>query len=346
MQYIAFDAHKHYTWARVERADGTVVRERKILHERGALRQFLTGSEPGSPVAVETVGNWYWIVDEIEAAGCQPQLVHARKAKLMLGTVNKTDRLDARGLVRLQRTGTLPVVWIPPRELRDARELPRTRMVLVAQRTRLKNRIHASLNKYGILLPDVSDLFGQRGRQELRARMSELPPHTGFVVSRLLEQVEGLDREIAGLERRMKALFAVDDAMRFLMTLPGVGFILGTVIGTEIGDVGRFGRHEQLAAYAGTVPRVHESGGRRHYGPVRSDVNRYLKWAFVEAANGVCRTRRLHRERHTSRLYERIARRRGHQKAIGAVARHLAEAAYWMLTKGEPYRDPGLSRGA
>jgi len=121
--------------------------------------------------------------------------------------------------------------------------------------------------------------------------------------------------------------------------------ILGTVIGTEIGDVGRFGRHEQLAAYAGTVPRVHESGGRRHYGPVRSDVNRYLKWAFVEAANGVCRNRRLHRERHTSRLYERIARRRGHQKAIGAVARHLAEATYWMLTKGEPYREPRPVQG-
>lgn len=346
MQYTAFDAHKHYTWARVERPDGTLVREKKILHERGALRQFLAGCEPGSPVAVETVGNWYWIVDEVEAAGCLPQLVHARKAKLMLGSVNKTDRLDAQGLVRLQRTGTLPVVWIPPRALRDARELPRARMVLVAQRTRLKNRIHATLSKYGLPLPEVSDLFGQRGRQELRARLGELPPQTGFVISRLLEQVERLDGEIDGLEQRTRDLFEVDDAIRLLMTLPGVGFILATVIRTEIGDVRRFARHEQLAAYAGTVPRVHESGGRRHYGPVRSDVNRYLKWAFMEAANGVCRTRRTHRQRHTTRLYERIAHRRGHQKAIGAVARHLAEAAYWMLTKGEAYRDPGSSRGA
>jgi hypothetical protein len=114
----AFDVHKHYTWARVERPDGTLVREQKIPHERGAVWQFLMGCEPGSPVAVETVGNWYWIVDEVETACCRPQLVHARQAKLMLGTVNKTDRLDARGLVRLQRTGTLPMVWIPPRECR------------------------------------------------------------------------------------------------------------------------------------------------------------------------------------------------------------------------------------
>lgn len=110
MQYIAFDAHKHDTLARVERGDGTLVREKRIPHERGVLRQFLAGCEPGSPVAVETIGSWYWIVDEIEGAGDRPQLVHAHKAKLMLGLVNKTDRLDVRGLNQLQRAGTLPTV--------------------------------------------------------------------------------------------------------------------------------------------------------------------------------------------------------------------------------------------
>jgi hypothetical protein len=62
-------------------------------------------------VAVETIGNWYWIVDEIEAAGCLPRLVHARKAKLMMGELNKTDKLDVRGLNRLQQAGPLPTVW-------------------------------------------------------------------------------------------------------------------------------------------------------------------------------------------------------------------------------------------
>jgi transposase len=135
MEYIAFDAHKHYTLASVARADGRLVREQRLAHERGALQQFLARCEPGSPVALETVGNWYWIVDEIEGAGCLPKLVHARKAKLMMGQINKTDKLDARGLNTLQRNGTLPTVWIPPGELRDQRELPRTRMALVRQRT-------------------------------------------------------------------------------------------------------------------------------------------------------------------------------------------------------------------
>ncbi len=113
MQRIAFDSHKHYTLASVEGEDGRLICERQIPHERGALQEFLWRCDPGSP-AVETTGNWYWIVDEIEGAGCRPRLVHARKAKLMLGMINKTDKLDARGLNRLQRAGTLPAVWIPP----------------------------------------------------------------------------------------------------------------------------------------------------------------------------------------------------------------------------------------
>jgi hypothetical protein len=121
MEYVAFDAHKRYTLASVVRPDGQLIREQRIAHERGALREFLERCEPGSPVAVEAIGNWYWIVDEIEAAGCVPKLVHARKAKLMMGEINKTDRLDVRGLNRLQQTGTLPTVWIPPGELRSRR---------------------------------------------------------------------------------------------------------------------------------------------------------------------------------------------------------------------------------
>ena len=124
MEYIAFDAHTHYTLASVVRPNGDLVREERIEHDRGSLREFLERCERGSPVAVETIGNWYWIVDEIEAAGCVPKLVHAGKAKLMMGEINKTDRLDARGLNRLQRNGTLPTVWIPPGELRDQRDLP------------------------------------------------------------------------------------------------------------------------------------------------------------------------------------------------------------------------------
>jgi transposase len=205
MEYIAFDAHKRYTLASAARSDGGLVREQRIPHERGALQQFLERCEHGSPVAVETIGNWYWIVDEIEAAGCVPKLVHAREGELMMGEINKTDKLDARGLNRLQRAGTLPRVWIPPGELRDQRDLPRTRMVLVRQRTQLKNRIHATLAKYALHDVEASDLFGVRGRALLRQRLDVLPPHTAYATQQLLEQVDGLDRPVRGFEQRKGA---------------------------------------------------------------------------------------------------------------------------------------------
>ncbi len=341
MEYIAFDAHKKYTLASVERATGGgILQEARLAHRRGAIREFLAQWEPGSPVAVETVGNWYWLVDEIEAAGMVPQLVHARKAKLMSGMINKTDKLDVRGLNRLQRTGTLPTVWIPPTELRDQRDLPRTRMVLVRERTRLKNRIHATLAKYAVPVPDVSDLFGLRGRELLGSGLELLPPHTRFATDRLLEQLDLVEEQIDQFEERMRAVFHTTPALELLMTLPGVAFILGIVILLEVGDIHRFPDAEHLAGYAGTTPRVDATGGKTRYGRLRPDVNHYLKWAYIEAASVICLNQRHWPTRHVVRLYQRIRHRKGHQKAIGAVARHLAEATYWILTKEVPYQEP------
>jgi transposase len=342
MQYIAFDSHKRYTLASVEELNSRKVFETRIEHERGSVRDFLNQCESGSPVAVETIGNWYWIIDEIEEAGMVPKLVHSRKAKLMLAMVNKTDKLDARGLNRLQRTGTLPTVWIPPGELRDQRELFRTRMVLSQQRTRLKNRIHATLSKYGLSVETASDAFGKRGREELLIHFHTLPSHTQYAAQRLLEQLDVIEEQIYQFEKRMREVFNSTGDLKIIRSLPGIGFILGVVILSEVGDIGRFPSAEHFASYAGTTPRVHASGGKIRYGQMRSDVNRYLKWAFIEAANTICLNRRRNPYRHVSKLYERIRNRRGHQKAIGAVARHLAEATYWILKKVEPYKEPHI----
>lgn len=340
MQYIAFDAHKRYTLASVEHLSGGVVGEARVVHERGAIQQFLSQCDSGSPVAVETVGNWYWIVDEIESAGMTPHLVHARKAKLMMGMLNKTDRLDARGLNRLQRNGTLPTVWIPPAELRDQRDLPRTRMVLSQHRVRLKNRIHATLAKYALTPSTGTDLFTRAGRDILAEIVEQLPIHTRFTTNTLLTQLDLVEEQIRAFETRMQQVFAESPALRRLTSLPGVGKILGLVILLEVGDARRFPTAAHLASYAGTTPRVHATGGKTRLGHVRSDVNHYLKWAFVEAANVICLNRRHWPGRHVARLYDRVHCHKGHQKAIGAVARHLAEATYWILTKEEPYRAP------
>lgn len=344
-EYIAFDSHKRYTW--VDREDHSTGENRchRLEHAPGAVRTYLSGCEPGTAVAVEATGNWYWIIDEIEQAGLQPRLVHPRKAKLMMGQINKTDKLDAQGLNRLQRNGTLPTVWIPPGPLRDLRELTRTRLVLVAQRTRLKNRLSATLAKYGVPASESSDPYGKRGRAELEGHLQGLPEQTRWVSEQLLAQLDFVSRQVRQLEQRLEALVEITPEMQWLLTMPGVGVILAATIALEIGEVQRFPSAMHLASYAGTTPRVHASGGKVRYGPLRADVNRYLKWAFAEAANSVAVNHKSHPERHVSQLYQRLRQRKGHPKAIGAVARHLAEAAFHVLRQKQMYQDPALGRG-
>lgn len=203
MQYIAFDSHKRYTYAVVEDQDKGRVMEQRIAHRKGEIREFLSRHEPGSPVALETIGSWYWIVDEIEAAGMLPRLVNARKAKMMLASSKKTDRLDAKGLNTLQRAGTLPTVWIPPGAVRDIRELFRTRMVLTREVTRLKNRILSCFSKYGISFDDTSDAFNVKGRASLESALSLLPSHTCFAVQNLLGQLDAVKHSIKEFEARI-----------------------------------------------------------------------------------------------------------------------------------------------
>lgn len=340
MENIAFDSHKRYTLARVEDAAGHLVTQVRIPHERGNIRSFLGGFSDGATVAVETIGNWYWIVDEIEAASKRPALVHALKAKLMMGQTNKTDKLDAAGLNRLQRVGTLPEVWIPPAEVRDNRDLGRTRMVFAAMRTKIKNRIHSSLAKYALNDFEASDIFGKTNRSALEQRIGELPPETRFTTHCLLEELDSIQGKIAAIEAEMKTVFQSTPEIDLLMTMPGVGFLLAVVIANEMGDVERFPASDRFASYSGTTPRVKASGGKVRYGALRSDVNRYLKWAFSEAANSICLNRAHYPHSHVARLYDRVKLRKGHSVAIGAVARHLAEAAFWILKKKEAYKDP------
>ena len=344
MLNIAFDSHKRYTHCLVEDGDGHRIAEDRIDHAPGAIRSYLSGFPVGSPVAVETIGNWYWIIDEIESAGMKPLLVHAHKAKLMMGSVNKTDRLDVRGLLRLHRSGTLPTVWVPPGELRDKRDLGRTRLFLVSLRTRLKNRIHSTLDRYALGVAKVKDPFCKKGRIELDGVIEALPDLTRYATRSQLVQIDMLDQEISRLELKLRDLFEQSAEVERVRHLPGVGYILADIIVLEIGDIGRFATASRYASYSGTTPRVYASGGKAYHGHLRKDINHYLKWAYVEAAHSICLNKEKYPYRHTSRLYNRIRQKKGHQKAIGAVARHLAEATWWMMTKKQNYHDPGIGK--
>jgi transposase len=345
VEYIAFDSHKRYTLVECEEKNTGKKKQFRVDHRPGAIRCCLEGREKGTPVAVEATGNWYWIVEEIEQAGLEPRLVHPRKAKLMMGLINKTDKLDVHGLNRLQRNETLPTVWIPSRELRDLREISRARMVMASHRTRLKNRIQSTLSKYGWSGTTASDPYGKKARKELVSAIKQLPLETAHMTEAFLSQLDFIQQQIEEIEQRMHTLVTDTPEMDILRSIPGIGWILSAVIGLEIGLIERFASAERYASYAGTTPRVHASGGKVRFGPLRPDVNRYLRWAYIEAAHSVGLHRGTNSSRHASCLYERIRKRKGHPKAIGAVARHLAEATYHVLTRKEPYLDPALNKG-
>jgi transposase len=214
-------------------------------------------------------------------------------------------------------------------------------MFLTGARTSLKNRILANLNKYGRAATGYSDPFGTAALAELREKLRWLPPETARTTEELLGQLEEIKERIAAQEKRVADLIKLTPEMQLLATIPGIGRILSVVIGLEIGDICRFQSAGHLASYAGTTPRVQSSGDKTRYGRLRPDVNRYLKWAFVEAANCVCMNQAKYAPLHACQKFARLAKRKGHAKAIGALARHLAEAAYHVLSRKEAYKDPG-----
>ncbi len=219
----------------------------RVEHNRSLFRKYLSNLPPGSQIAIESAGNWYWMIDEMERAGPNPKLVHATKAKMMMGQINKADKLDARGLAFLLRNGAMP-------------------------------------------------------------------PYTSHSMESQLDFLDQLEIHIMYYEKQIKAVVQASQTMELLMTLPGVGKILTIFMTLEIGDVSRFPGPEHLASYSGTVPRIKSSGGKGFYGRVRPDVNRYLKWAFVEAANSIVVHQNHYPNRHVNHLYMRIREPRGHAK--------------------------------
>src|ERR1019366_8169847 len=293
-QFIGCDAHKKFSVFVAVNEKGHAGEAVRVAHDRQLYRDFLARLPPHSPIAVEASGSYGWLVDEMERSGHHPKLCNPLEAKRRMGLTHKTDQWDARGLAILLRNGTLPEVWIPPSELRDQRELLRLRIFLVRLRTRVKNRIHATLKRFNVQVPGA-DLFGVAARLELGRRLPELPVHSREAVEQELATLDFLETQIESAEKRLEAIMKVSAEADLLKTLPCVGKILSMVLMLEIG-------------------RVIVINQRRLAGT------------------------------HVVRLYQRIKRAKNHQKAVVAVARHLAEAAWWFLTKQEVSREPQNSR--
>ena len=265
-------------------------------------------AEYGQPVSavIESMTGARFVHDELERAGWVVQIADAAKVKGLAPLACKTDRIDAWVQAELSRRGLVPAIWLPDPAVRADRERARWRLHLVKRRTALKNRVHATLLTFGHPCP-VSDLFGVTGRQ-LLAGLDLPEPWAGHTVA-AVEIIDHLDSEIFRAEQELRRLGADHRYVPLLITAPGIAWVLGYTIAAEIGDIARFATPSKLTGYTGLCPRVYQSGGVDHRGPLAKNGPRYLRWALIEAA-GHAAAHPLYREQYL-RTRRRLGKQRG-----------------------------------
>jgi transposase len=191
--------------------------------------------------------------------------------------------VDPRKLAQLLRAGLLPASHIPDRVTRLRKEVLRQRTFWVRQRTQARNRIHRLLGRqHGLDMPQVSDLFGKKGRTAL-AKIT-LPSPDDLLLRQQLTMLDTLGAQIREREERISVSGQDDPAVGLLSTIPGLGPILGNVIATEIDGITRFDQSDRLCAYAGLIPTTSSSGDKTYHGRLVEGCNKWLRWALVEAA--------------------------------------------------------------
>ena len=292
----------------------------------------------GEPIyaALESMNGARFVRDELAQLGWEVALADAQKVKGLAPLAAKTDRIDAYVLAELARRDLVPAIWLPSPAVRAERERARFRLHLVRHRAALKARIHASLIAYGHPCP-VSDLFGTRGRALLDS--FALPEAWRASTAASLRLIEHLDDEIGACEAELRRLGADHRYVPLLMSTPGIAWILAYTIASEIGEIERFATPKKLVGYTGLCPRVYQSGACDRRGPLAKNGPEYLRWALIEAA--------MHAARHPAYAahYEatkkRLGRQRGAKVARVEVARKLAEAIWYMLTRSETFAPAG-----
>ena len=287
---------------------------------------------------IESMNGARFVHDRLELEGWDVRIADAVKAKGLAPLACKTDKIDAWVLAELARLDLVPEIWLPDPEVRAERERARFRLHLVKHRSALKNRVHSTLIAHGVGSPS-SDLFGVGGR---RLERLPLPEPWRSTTTASLALIDTGDEEIERCERELRRLGADHRYVPVLMTCPGIAWILAFTIASEIGDIARFPTPVKLVGYSGLTPRVEQSGESDRRGPLRKNGPDHLRWALVEAAHSASR-HPLYRPI-LERNRDRHGRKRGTKIAALTIARKLAEASWYMLTRNQPFAPAGATR--
>lgn len=317
-----------------------------------------------TPVGMESTGVLWQPVWNVLEGAFQLVLVNAQHLKKVPG--RKTDVSDAEWIAQCLQCGSLRGSFVPPRQVRQWRDLSRQQMKLMDMHTGVVNRTDKVLEQANIKVSSVaSDVMGLSGRAMLRAmiegesdptKLAELArgrlrdkrealveslagrlnDHQRWLLRRLLSQVEFLEQEIATYDARMRqAMRHFEAALARLDTIDGVGRRTAENLLAEVGpEMGQFPSSDALSSWAGMRPGNHERAGKRHSGHTPGG-NKWLRRVLVEAAWAGIKTKNSY----LRAQYRRLAGRRGKKQAVVAVGRTILVAAYYMFERGS-----GVSR--
>jgi transposase len=338
MLYIGIDVHKKLCHACIKDRDGNVLEELTFPNKSYGVDMLLeTIGNRKAKAVIESTGNlWLRLYLCLEEAGIEVILANPKKTKAIAEARLKNDKVDASTLADLLRADLVAPCYIPPRVIREFRSLIRHRMNLVSDMTRVKNRVHALLDKYELEGFSGTDQFGKAGTEWLRSITGELSKVDQQLLDASLRQIELLNQLIDEAELKIAEGSVESDDVKLLMTIPGVDYYTGMLFLSEIGDIERFARADKLISWLGLAPRVHQSGSRIYNGRITKEGSPRVRWALIQAARSAVRW-----DDHFTEKYHRIKNRRGDSKAIVAVAREIAVAMYHMLTRREVYRFSG-----
>jgi transposase len=281
----------------------------------------------------------------------------------------KTDVQDSAWICELVEHGLVRASFVPPRPIRELRDLTRYRKAQIEERSREVQRLDKVLQDAGIKLSSVASetlgvsvprmlealaagthdpqVLAELAKGRLRRKLPALrealagrfrSEHHGLLVAQILAHIDYLDETIATLSERIEQLLAPFSQQRELLeTIPGIGRIAAQVLIAEIGlDMRVFPSSAQLASWAGQCPGNRESAGKRRSGKPRYGSN-WLRTTLTESAKAASRCKGTY----LSAQYKRLRGRRGPGKATGALSHSILVAAYHVLDRHVPYQDLG-----
>jgi transposase len=327
------------------------------------LREWLLDSKC-QRVAIESTGV-YWIPTYTLLEG-KVETIVANPLQIKNIPGRKNDDIDSEWIAEVCLNGQIKPSYIPPKEIREIRELTRSHVKLTQARTSFKNRVHKVLSRSGIHISGVlSDIFGKSGmiilngilngktidqtfteiknkqikikKTEIKESLKgELSQNDIFVIKECLDSIKFLDQKIKEFDSKINQnLKGMLKEMEILMSIPGVGFTTAAAIMAEIGNIDVFSKPKKLVGWSGLAPAINESAGKSSNGHITKKGNKFLRTILVLAANSIV----ISRQNKLKFFYQRIKAKKGHKKAIVALARKLVSIIYHLLKFKEMYSE-------